>query len=386
MLLSVVVCLSTLLFFKYGDFFLKNLGGLLRADIGLLKLALPIGVSFYTFQILSYTIDLYRGNVRARKNFFDFAAYVTMFPQLIAGPIVRYSDVDSALTNREHSIRKTAVGIRRFIIGLGKKVLIANLMGELVGIYKISGENSVLFTWLYLIAFTLQIYFDFSGYSDMAIGLGHMLGFSFLENFNYPYIAKSITDFWRRWHISLSSWFKDYVYIPLGGSRVPALRHVFNIAFIWFLTGFWHGADWNFIIWGLYYAALLLIEKFVLSRFLDKLPGFLSHIYVMLLVVIGWALFDASDISAITRAIGRLFGAGADGVAGTASVYYLRSYLVPIMIGIAASTPIPGIIVKKLSAKKCFIILEPLALGVLLIVITAHLADGSFNPFIYFRF
>ena len=260
MIFSVAVSLSALLFFKYADFFMLNINKVFSLHIGLLNLALPIGVSFYTFQILSYTVDLYKERTCVRKNLFDFSTYVTMFPQLIAGPIVRYADVDKELTNREHKTEDIALGIRRFIIGLGKKVLLANVMGELVNLYKNSDENSVLFTWLYVIAFALQLYFDFSGYSDMAIGLGRVLGFRFLENFNYPYIAKSVTDFWRRWHISLSSWFKDYVYIPLGGSHKSMPRNICNIILVWLLTGFWHGTDWNFIFW------VYILPRFFLWR------------------------------------------------------------------------------------------------------------------------
>lgn len=384
--MAVFVALSSLVVFKYADFFLLNLSYLLSSDIGLLGLVLPIGISFYTFQILSYLIDLYRGKIKVSRSLLDFSTYVAMFPQLVAGPIVQYSDVEQHLSKRSHSIEDVAVGVRRFVVGLGKKVLIANLMGELVDIYLNSGENSVLFSWLYVVAFALQIYFDFSGYSDMAIGLGRIFGFRFLENFNYPYIAKSITEFWRRWHISLSTWFRDYVYIPLGGNRTSISRHIFNIMAVWFLTGFWHGAAWNFIVWGLYFGLILLLEKFVLNRLLDKLPSFIRHSYVMFLVLISWVFFDAYNFMEIGITLSRMFGFGADSFAGVESLYYLRSYLVPILIGIIGSTPIPKLIAEKLSTKGIITVLEPLTIGVLLVAVTAFLVDGSFNPFIYFRF
>jgi len=386
MIASVVVSLSALLFFKYADFFVQNVSGLFRLEIGILGLALPIGISFYTFQILSYTIDLYRGKIQVQRSLLNFSTYVAMFPQLIAGPIVRYADVAQGLSVREHTLGRFALGARRFTLGLGKKVLIANVLGELVSIYKQSGENSLLFVWLYVVAYTLHIYFDFSGYSDMAIGLGHMLGFKFPENFNYPYIAKSITDFWRRWHMSLSSWFRDYIYIPLGGNRVTVPRHIFNILVVWMLTGFWHGADWNFIFWGLYFAIFLIVEKFFLSRLLDRLPNFFNHVYVLLLVSVSWVFFDSSSFAEIGSALTRMFGFNVDSFAGVESLYYLRSYLVPLVLGAIGCTPLPKLLAGKLSGKKAYTALEPRTVGVLLIVITAYLVDGSFNPFIYFRF
>ena len=386
MIASIVISLSALLVFKYTDFILQSLGRIASTNIGLLGLALPIGISFYTFQILSYTIDLYKGKIQVNRNFLDFSTYVTMFPQLVAGPIVRYTNVERELSKRRHSAEDIAIGLRRFIIGLGKKVLIANVMGELVDLYKLSSESSLLFAWLYVAAYALQIYFDFSGYSDMAIGLGRVLGFRFLENFNYPYIAKSITEFWRRWHISLSSWFKDYVYIPMGGSRASAMRHVANIIVVWMLTGFWHGANWNFIAWGLYFAAILLAEKLLLKNILEKMPGIIRHAYVMVLVLISWVFFDNQSLAQIGETVSRLFGVGTDNIAGMESTYYLRSYLVPMIIGIVGCTPIPKALAAKLKETKSIVILEPLALGVLLIVTTAYLVDGSFNPFIYFRF
>jgi len=372
--------------FKYVDFFINNINIMFNTDFGVLALLLPVGISFYTFQTLSYTIDLYRGRIEVNRSLLDFATYVTMFPQLVAGPIVRYATVEKMLFNREHSIENVAIGMRRFVIGLAKKVLIANVMGELVNIYGYSSESSVLFAWLYVLAYALQIYFDFSGYSDMAIGLGRIFGFRFLENFNYPYIARSITDFWRRWHISLSVWFRDYVYFPLGGSRTSSGRHIFNIVFVWFLTGFWHGAEWNFIVWGLYFALVLLIEKYILHKLLDKAPRFICHGYVIFVALISWAFFDAANMAGAFTTLSQMFGIGADSLAGAESIYYLRSYFVPLIIGIIGSTQIPKLLATKLSANKSILITEPIVVVLLLLISTAYLVDGSFNPFIYFRF
>ena len=387
MIISIVVSFSGLIFFKYANFFVTNINNAVNGGIPLIDLLMPIGISFYTFQIVSYTLDLYRGHTEVQRNVLDFSAYVTMFPQLVAGPIVRYSDISRELAKRVHSWSGFAMGARRFIIGLGKKMLLANLFGELVNIYKQSGDQSVLFAWIYLIAYTLQIYFDFSGYSDMAIGLGHVFGLKFPENFNYPYIADSITNFWRRWHMSLSGWFRDYVYIPLGGNHVKALRQVFNILIVWMLTGFWHGADWNFILWGGYFGIILLIEKFFFGKLLDKTPKILRHLYVMLIVIIGWAFFDATGVGAAGSVIGRMFGAGASGFAGNEAIYYLRSYAVPVVIGIFGVTPSIRIFAEKIDKKKILVtVLEPVVLAAILIAATACMVDGSFNPFIYFRF
>ena len=389
-IISVAVSLSALLFFKYANFFIRNINGLTGGNLGLLRLTLPVGISFYTFQTMSYTLDLYRGNIDVQRNPIDFSAYVTLFPQLIAGPIVRYADVAGALDHREISMARISLGARRFIIGLGKKVLLANLLGELVAIYKSSGDRSVLFVWIYLVAYSLHIYFDFSGYSDMAIGLGHMLGFQFPENFNYPYIARSITDFWRRWHMSLSGWFRDYVYIPLGGNRVSPGRFVFNIMAVWALTGFWHGADWNFILWGLYFGIILLAEKQILGKLLDRAPKFLQHVYVLLVIFISWTIFDGQGLGDIAGRIGRIFGAGSNGFVGREALYYLRSYMIPLAAGAIGCTPLPRFLAGKLAgraaASKVLTIAEPLALGILILTATAFIVDGSFNPFIYFRF
>jgi alginate O-acetyltransferase complex protein AlgI len=388
MLISVIVSFSGLLFFKYFNFFISNINSVTNADIPLIGLLMPIGISFYTFQITSYTLDLYKGNAKVQRNVLDFSTYVTLFPQLIAGPIVRYVDVARELSKREHTLQRFALGSRRFIIGLGKKMLLANMFGELVSIYKKSGGQSVLFTWLYVAAYALQVYFDFSAYSDMAIGLGKILGFNFLENFNYPYIADSITNFWRRWHMSLSSWFRDYVYIPLGGNRVSALRFLLNIMVVWMLTGFWHGADWNFILWGGFFGVVLLIEKFFLSKVLEKAPKVLRHVYVIIIVFVSWVFFDAAGWSEAFAVIGRMFGGGANGVfAGNEALYYLRSYAVPLIIGIIGSTPLlKNIAVKVNKNNTLATILEPAVLLLILAAATANMVDGSFNPFIYFRF
>jgi len=386
MLLSICVSLSGLLYFKYANFFISNVNNFTNSNMRLIGLLMPIGISFYTFQLVSYTIDLYRGQIKIQRNVLDFSTYVASFPQLIAGPIVRYSDIAEALTNRVHSWSRFAMGSRRFIVGLGKKMLLANLFGELVEIYKASGDQSVLFVWLYLIAYTFQIYFDFSGYSDMAIGLGHIFGFKFPENFNYPYIADSITNFWRRWHMTLSGWFRDYVYIPLGGNRVRMLRHVLNIMVVWMLTGFWHGADWNFILWGGYFGVVLLVEKLFLGKLLERAPKVLRHVYVMLVVFISWAFFDAAGFDAAFAVIGRMFGAGGV-LLSMESLYYLRSYAVPLLLGLVGVTPVLRTLAGQLETKRQVIsVLEPIVLLVLLVASTASMVDGSFNPFIYFRF
>lgn len=387
--LSVVLSLGTLGYFKYADFFIENFNRVTGLSMGLLKIALPIGISFYTFQILSYTIDVYRRNVDVQKNIIDFGAYVAMFPQLIAGPIVRYADIAVQLKKRTHSIAKSAEGIRRFIIGLSKKVLLANILGELAEAYRTAEDKSVLFVWLYAIAYTLHIYFDFSGYSDMAIGLGKIFGFDFPENFNYPYISKSVTEFWRRWHMSLGTWFRDYLYIPLGGNRVSKPRWMINILIVWLATGFWHGAAWNFIIWGLYFAILLMLEKLFLLKITEKLKG-INHIYVLLLVIISFVIFDSLTMNRATNVIGEMFFMKGLPLTTQESVYLLRSYAVIIITGIIGATPIPKKLILKLREIKAGAIVtdvaEPFLLVSLLAVVTAFLVDGSFNPFLYFRF
>ena len=387
LILSVGSSLAMLGFFKYTDFFISTFNSVSGLAVPLTGIALPIGISFYTFQILSYTVDVYRGDVAAQKNPISLAAYVAMFPQLIAGPIVRYSDIEKQLVERTHSFDAAAQGIRRFVVGLGKKILIANALGELCDVFKASDDKSVLFYWLYAIAFTLHIYFDFSGYSDMAIGMGKVFGFDFLENFDYPYISTSVTEFWRRWHMSLGSWFRDYVYIPLGGNRVSNFKRFRNIFVVWMLTGFWHGAAWNFIVWGLYFAVLLIIEKLWLKKYLDKSKVF-SHIYVMFLVIISFVIFNAADMGEAMRYIGGMFGFGSVPVSSAEWLYYLRSYAVVIILAIIGATPLPKKIFARLSEKneKLVNIAEPILLVGLMIVMTAYLVDGSFNPFLYFRF
>ena len=389
MILSVASSLAMLGYFKYVDFFIGNFNAITGLSVPLLKIALPIGISFYTFQILSYTVDVYRGDVAAQKNPIDLAAYVALFPQLIAGPIVRYSDVAEQLKSRTHSFEKTALGARRFMIGLGKKILIANILGELCDTFRASDDKSVLFFWLYAVAYSLHIYFDFSGYSDMAIGLGKIFGFDFLENFNYPYISASITEFWRRWHMSLGTWFRDYVYIPLGGNRVSRLRHLFNIFVVWMLTGFWHGAAWNFIVWGLFFAVLLMVEKLWLLKYLKK-SRVLSHIYVVVLIIISFVIFDASSMGQAFSYIGSMFGAGGYPLVSTEFLYYFRSYGVVLILGIIGATPLPKKLWNRIAAtnigSNIMTFAEPIALSALLLCCSAYLVDGSYNPFLYFRF
>lgn len=389
MILSVASSLAMLGYFKYVDFFIGNFNAITGLSVPLLKIALPIGISFYTFQILSYTVDVYRGNVAAQKNPIDLAAYVALFPQLIAGPIVRYSDVAEQLKSRTHTLEKTVLGARRFMIGLGKKILIANILGELCDTFRASDDKSVLFFWLYAVAYSLHIYFDFSGYSDMAIGLGKIFGFDFLENFNYPYISASITEFWRRWHMSLGSWFRDYVYIPLGGNRVSRLRHLFNIFVVWMLTGFWHGAAWNFIVWGLFFAVLLMVEKLWLLKYLKK-SRVLSHIYVAILIIISFVIFDASSMGQAFSYIGSMFGAGGYPLVSTEFLYYFRSYGVVLILGIIGATPLPKKLWNRIAAtgigSNIMTFAEPIALSALLLCCSAYLVDGSYNPFLYFRF
>lgn len=386
---SVLFSLLLLGYCKYADFFIDNFNTLTGMSVPLLKIALPIGISFYTFQILSYTVDVYRGDVPAQKNYINLAAYIAMFPQLIAGPIVRYSDIAKQLENRTHTVSGVALGIRRFIIGLSKKILIANILGELVSVFKASDEKSVLYFWLYAIAYMLHIYFDFSGYSDMAIGLGHVFGFRFMENFDYPYISGSITEFWRRWHISLGSWFRDYLYIPLGGNRVSKLRWFFNIFVVWMATGFWHGAAWNFVLWGVMFAVLLIIEKLWLLKPLKKLK-ILNHIYVLLLVMISFVIFDAASITGALSYITAMFGGQNIPIVTFESVYYLRSYLIILIVAIIGATPLPKKLAAAVEKSKhtslAYNVAEPIVLMLLLTVCTAFLIDGSFNPFLYFRF
>lgn len=387
--MSVIISLSFLIFFKYTDFFILTANSLFGSSLDPLRLALPIGISFYTFQAISYNIDVYRGDTPAQKNIINLALYISLFPQLVAGPIVRYTDIARELKNRRCTLDDFSCGARRFVIGLSKKVLFANTFGTLCETFRASDDKSVLFFWIYAVAFTLQIYFDFSGYSDMAIGLGRMFGFSFPENFRYPFISKSVTEFWRRWHISLGSWFRDYVYIPMGGNRVSKPRFFFNILTVWFLTGFWHGADWNFIIWGLYFAALLLAEKSIPAKIKDKVPPIISHAYLMLVVVIGFVIFNADGIGSAAADLAGMFS-GKYPLYSETALYYLRSYLIPLAIGAVGSTPIIKTAGEKLVSgrlgSKAAVILEPVFILILLTAASAYLIDGSYNPFLYFRF
>ncbi|MCQ2510512.1 MAG: MBOAT family protein [Lachnospiraceae bacterium] len=387
--LALLFDLGLLGYFKYADFFLANINALLGTDLPLLHVALPIGISFYTFQLLSYNIDVYRQTVPAQKNPVNFAAYVSMFPQLIAGPIVRYADVCDSLSNRKHSLEMISSGITRFSIGLGKKVLLANLLGEFCSQFRSTTQPAVLYYWLYALCYTLQIYYDFSGYSDMAIGLGRIFGFRFMENFNYPYISASVTEFWRRWHISLGSWFRDYVYIPLGGNRKGLQRQLINILVVWMLTGLWHGAAWNFVLWGLFYALLLTIEKMGFKKWLDghKLFG---HIYTLAAVILGFLIFNAEGISGILQDLSGLFSFGRLPLANAECLYYLRSFGIVMLAGILGATPLPAYGVQMLRGKgvggRVWDVVEVAFPAVLLVLATAFLVDGSFNPFLYFRF
>ena len=387
--LSVLVSLGLLGYFKYADFFLSSVNAVTGLSLPLLKLSLPIGISFYTFQVLSYVIDVYRGETAAQKSFIDLAAYVSLFPQLIAGPIVRYSDVAGQLRDRTHSVSAAAEGVRRFTVGFAKKVLLANQFGALASAYKQTQDASVLFVWLYALAFLLQVYFDFSGYSDMAIGLGRILGFRFPENFNYPYISASITEFWRRWHISLGSWFRDYLYIPLGGSRKGKARQLLNILIVWLATGLWHGAAWTFVLWGLWFAVLLLAEKLWLLPLLER-RRVLAHVYTLFFVTLGFVLFDADSAAQALSRIGAMLGAGGLPLFSAQAVYYLKSYGPLLLFGILCATPLPkkalSALREKRGAKSVLDVLEPIALLVPLLIGAAFLVDGSFNPFLYFRF
>ena len=385
LLLGIAYNVLQLLIFKYTDFFINNINNVFKTNLPFLYIVMPIGISFFTFQTLGYIIDVYNGKHKSASKLTDFMAYVCLFPQLVAGPIVRYSDVEYDLVNRTHSFDKFGEGIKRFIIGLSKKVLLANVLGEFS---KEIITNTVLSSWLKPICYTLQIYFDFSGYSDMAIGLGLMFGFKFLENFNYPFISSSITDFWRRWHISLSSWFKDYIYIPLGGNKVSKIKWIRNIFVVWFLTGFWHGASWNFIVWGLYFGILLVIEKVFLKKYIDKLKG-LNHIYTLFIVVISFLIFNASSVTEIFSSLKMMFMVDSIPLYNNEILYYFRSYGLTIVIAIISSTPLLKTIhkaIEKTKLRKIFNVLEVICYIILLTLTTAYLIDESFNPFLYFRF
>lgn len=386
LIFSVAVPLGLLALFKYSDFLLGTVNSLVGTDIPLLKLVLPIGISFYTFQAISYLVDVYRGTVPAQKNFISLATYITLFPQLIAGPIVRYTTVVKDLRERRHSLEKISDGFFRFVVGLGKKVLIANLLGEFCTAYRDSSAPSVIFAWMYAVSFALQVYFDFSAYSDMAIGMGKIFGFRFLENFDYPFISKSVTEFWRRWHISLGSWFRDYVYIPLGGNRVKPMRHIFNILVVWCLTGLWHGAAWTFMVWGFYFGVILIIEKRFLKKFLEKLPAVLRHIYVLVLVLISFVLFNADTFTMALGDLKNMFGLGGLPFVSEDTLYNLSSYAVLFALALIGATPLVKKIAQRLKTVSFSYVLQAVVASVILILSTAYLVDGSFNPFLYFRF
>lgn len=397
LIVSVVMNLSLLGFFKYSNFIVENINNIFHTSFGAPTALLPIGISFFTFQSMSYTIDLYRGNIEVQKNPITFAAFVTLFPQIVAGPIVRYEDVAAELKERHLDLDTIWHGILRFCAGIGKKVLIANNIGTLWDSVKVMDINTVpvATAWLGIAAYTLQIYFDFSGYSDMAIGLGEMLGFHFPENFNYPYMSKSISEFWRRWHMTLSEWFKSYVYFPLGGSRKGFGRTIFNTAVVWLLTGIWHGASWNFITWGVMYGILIIIEKLVITLLkkknkeyiLDKIPGFIKHIYAMLLVMLGWVLFDTKDLPTAFSYMKRMFSFGST-FADEHTVYFLMNFGLLFVIAIIGCTSLVKNLAQKFTAKvpSCSHVLSVVYMIVIMLIATSYLVDASYNPFLYFNF
>ena len=382
LIITLVYNIGQLLYFKYLDFFIENVNNIFNTNIKFMYIVMPIGISFFTFQTISYVIDVYNKKVEASKSFLNFATYVCLFPQLVAGPIVRYETISEELKNRESNYDTFALGVKRFAIGLFKKVLIANLVGELCASLSVLTNQSVMSYVFQAVGFTLQIYFDFSGYSDMAIGLGLFFGFHFLENFNYPLVASSITDFWRRWHISLSSFFRDYVYIPLGGNRVSLLKWIRNIFVVWFLTGFWHGASWNFILWGLYFAVILVLEKKIYGKYLNN-TKILKYIYTIVLVVISFVIFNCETIGDIKIFLSSMFGLNNLPLINTETLYYIKSYSVLLIIAIIASTPLLKVIGNKLKKLE---FLEPVIYIGIIILVTAYLIDSSFNPFLYFRF
>jgi hypothetical protein len=386
LILTCVLDIGILAVFKYTGMITETLNMLPFLNIPELQISLPIGISFYTFQTMSYVIDVYRDDAPVSKNFINFGTYVALFPQLIAGPIVRYRDVAEQLVNRRETLEMFTRGVKLFMVGLAKKVIIANTMGTLTtNIFATTDENGVVGTWVGMIAYTFQIYFDFSGYSDMACGLGNMMGFEFLKNFNYPYIAKSITDFWRRWHISLSTWFKEYVYIPLGGNRKGVKRQILNLLIVWGLTGLWHGAAYNFVLWGLYYGFLLILEKFVLKKFLDRLPSFVQHIYTLFIIIIGWGLFYFTDVGQLGEFMVDLFNFG-NGICGDQAFNLIMSNLPMLIIAAVASTPLATMLYTRFEHRRFMWIPETLYCMGVLAVSTASLVNQSYNPFLYFRF
>ena len=385
---DLVINFGLLFYFKYFNFFITNINNLLNTDLPLLQVIMPIGISFFTFQATSYVIDIYKGEIKPAKNVFDFATYLTLFPQLIAGPIVRYETVAEEMENRTTSTSLVASGLKRFIIGLGKKVLIANLLGAFATSLDTLSSSTILSFWLKALAYTFQIYYDFSGYSDMAIGLGLVFGFHFLENFNYPLTAKSITDFWRRWHISLSTWFRDYLYIPLGGNRLGKKKQIRNILIVWLTTGLWHGASWNFVLWGLYFAILLLLEKFVWQKFLDKHKIF-AHISTFILILFSFIIFNTESIAGIGLFFQNLFNFNLP-FTNVETNFYLSNYLIVLILAFIGMGPWMKNLYQKIAnfktGKKVLIIAEPIFLMILLFIITGYIIDDSYNPFLYFRF
>ena len=390
LIITLFIHVFLLIIFKYTNFIIQTINDISDANIKLLNIALPIGISFYTFQIISYIIDVYNGKVKVQKNIINLATYVSLFPQLVAGPIVRYQTVEKELDDRVHSFNNFAYGIRRFSIGLAKKVLIANALGELCTKAFVLNETTVIFYWIFGISYMLQLYFDFSAYSDMAIGLGRIFGFNFPENFNYPYISKSITEFWRRWHISLGTWFKDYVYIPLGGNRDGKYKQIRNILIVWLLTGIWHGANWTFLIWGLLFGIILIIEKLWLNKFMEKLPSFIRRIYVLFIVMILFIIFNSDNMQVALTSIKGLFGMNGEVFINDYTLHYLKSYSLVLIIALLGSTPLIKILIDKLRKNKylnnIINILEPILIVVILFVVTSYLIDNSYNPFLYFRF
>lgn len=391
-LLTVMISFHLILLciFKYFNFIIDNINTIFSSNITLLNIVLPIGISFYTFQIISYEVDVYKGKIKASKNLLEFMTYVFLFPQLIAGPIVRYENINKELKSRKVTFEDFSNGVNRFIIGLFKKVVIANNIGELCNTLVGSDEVSVLLYWILGISYMLQIYFDFSGYSDIAIGIGKMIGFKFPENFNYPYIADSVTNFWRRWHMTLSSWFRDYVYIPLGGNRVSTLKHIRNIFIVWILTGLWHGASWNFIIWGLYFGIILIIEKYFLNKVLEKLPKVIRIIYTLFIVMISFIIFSSDNLSSAFTIIKGLFNFKSLSLSNNFILYYVKSYGFILIMGIIFSTPLIKNIIEKLRSKKILNniinIIEVIVILLILLIVTSMLIDSSYNPFLYFRF
>ena len=390
LIILLIIHISLLFIFKYTDFILTNINNIFNANINLLKLALPIGISFYTFQIISYEVDVYKKKVSVQKNIINLATYVSLFPQLIAGPIVRYESINEELDNRKTTFNDFSYGVRKFIIGLSKKVLLANVLGELCSTFNTISDKTVIFYWLFAISYMLQIYFDFSGYSDIAIGIGRIFGFHFLENFNYPYMATSITDFWYRWHISLSSWFRDYIYIPLGGNRKGIKKQIRNILIVWLLTGLWHGANYTFIVWGLLFGIMLIIEKFILSKYLKNTPYIIKRIYTLFIVLISFVIFRSDNISEAFNIIKGLFGFNTKVFNNSFTIYYLKSYFIILLLGIILSTPLLSNIITRLRKNnvlnKIINLFEPLLIILILVLVTACLIDNSYNPFLYFRF